>query len=532
MLEVVLCSRAMLTRRGLMEAALGAGALVALARRAHGKKAPASTFELAETSLAELGEGMRQGRFTAKRLVELYLGRIAAIDEATVNAMMVLNPDAARDAEKLDAERAGGKVRGPLHGIPVVVKGSLDTADKMHTTAGSLALAGHIARRDSFVVERLRAAGCVLLGKTNLSEWANIRSTTSSSGWSAEGGQTRNAYALDRSPSGSSSGSASAVAANLAAAAIGTETDGSILSPSSCQGLVGIKPTVGLVSRAGIIPISHSQDTAGPMTRSVADTALILAAIAGPDPRDAATARSKPADYPAALASASLRGKRLGVLPRAPFSKSPHSEKIFAEALAAMKGEGAEIIDPVTVTKESFDEAELDILLFELKADLDAYLRDAGAAVGSLADVIKFNQDNAEQEMPLFAQEMFVLAQAKGPLTTPAYRKAKSKCQGVSKALHATLKGKRLDALIAPTGAPAWLIDHVNGDASGYSSTSLAAVAGTPSVTVPAGLALGLPVGVSFMGPAYGEAALLALAHAFERATQARRPAELKPSVT
>jgi amidase len=518
-----------LTRRGFVEAALATGAALSLARRARAQ--PGASFELAETSLAALAAGLREGRYTSKRLVELYLGRIAAIDADTVRSMLAQNPDAARDAERLDAERAAGKLRGPLHGVPIVVKGNLDTADRMPTTAGSLALAGHLARQDAHVVERLRAAGCVLLGKSNLSEWANIRSTTSSSGWSAEGGQTRNAYALDRSPSGSSSGSASAVAANLAAAAIGTETDGSILSPSSCQGLVGLKPTVGLVSRSGIIPIAHSQDTAGPMTRTVADAALLLHAIAGPDPRDPATARARVADYPAALAGASLKGVRLGVLPRDDFSKSPHAERLFTEALAALRHEGAEIIDPVEPTRESFGAAELEVLLYELKADLAAYLAARDAPVKSLADVIAFNQANAAREMPFFGQELFLMAEKKGPLTSPEYRKARASCVKLARGgLEKALRGKRLDALVAPTGGPAWLIDHVNGDAYGYSSTSLAAVAGTPSITVPAGLAAGLPIGVSFMGPAFGEARLCAIAHAFERATQARRPAALRPT--
>jgi amidase len=501
-----------ITRRAFVSGAVGAAAVAAAAGRA------GAASEIEEATIEGLGAAMGRGATTAARLVELYLARIAALDARTVRSVLVTNPDAPRDAELLDRERAGGRVRGPLHGIPILVKANLDTADRMPTSAGSLALAGHRARKDAAVVARLRAAGAVLLGKTNLSEWANIRSTHSSSGWSAEGGQTRNAYVLDRSPSGSSSGSASAAAASFCAAAVGTETDGSILSPASCQGLVGLKPTVGLLGGAGIIPIAHSQDTAGPMARTVADAALLLAGLGGPD------------DAAASLRAATLRGARLGVLARDELSRSPAAERVFAEAARAMRDAGAVLVEDVRVP-DTYREVELDVLLHELKHDLGVYLAASGARVRSLADVIAFNEANAAAEMPFFGQELFVMAQRKGPLTDPAYRELLPKHRSARRGLEAALARHRLDALIAPTGGPAWTIDLVNGDACGYSSTSLAAVAGTPSITVPAGDERGLPIGVSFMGPARGEARLLALARAFEQVTRARRPPAFRATV-
>jgi amidase len=494
---------------------------------------------LDEATIAELQEGMRAGRLTARSIAEQYLARIEQVDKSgpAVNSVIEVNPDALEIAESLDRERQGGRVRGPLHGIPILVKDNIDTADKMRTSAGSLALGESVAPRDSFVAERLREAGAVILGKTNLSEWANFRSTKSISGWSGRGGQTKNPYALDRNPCGSSSGSGAAVAANLAAAAIGTETDGSVVCPASTCGVVGIKPTVGLVSRAGIIPISHSQDTAGPMARTVADAAALLGALTGVDPRDPKTRRSRGRardDYTGALDPAGLEGARLGIA-RNYLGFNDKVDRLIEDAVGALKDAGAVIVDPADIpTKGKYDEAEFDVLLYEFKADLNAYLASLGpdAPHKSLADLIAFNEQHSEREMPYFGQEIFVMAQKKGPLTTKAYLDALAKSRRLSRTegIDAVLAKHRLDAIVAATANPAWPTDFVNGDHFTGGCSTPAAVAGYPHVTVPAGYVYGLPVGISFFASTYSEPTLIKLAYAFEQATKVRKPPTFAPT--
>jgi amidase len=515
----------------------GTGALVSArtTRARHGRidaGAQAAALDRnREYSIAELGTLMSKGEATAAGVTRYYLERIETIDRSgpAVNSVIELNPDALMIAEALDRERAQGKVRGPLHGIPILLKDNIDSADRMRTSAGSLALAESTPERDAFIVERLRAAGAVLLGKTNLSEWANFRSMRSTSGWSARGGLTRNPYVLDRNACGSSSGSGVAVAAHLCVGAVGTETDGSIVCPSTVNGIVGLKPTVGLLSRAGIIPISASQDTAGPMTRSVADAALMLSAMTGVDPRDPATAASRRrlvADYASGLASGGLKGARLGIM-RNFFGFHDGVDRLMAEALAVLTDAGAVLVDPADLpTKGKFEEEEFQVMLYEFKDGLDKYLGALPAAVRtrSLKDVIAFNTEHATREMPWFGQELFEKAASLGPLTTPAYRKARDLCVRLSRrdGIDAVMTRHRLDALIAPTGAPAWTTDLVNGDHYVGGSSSPAAVSGYPNVTVPAGLVTGLPVGVSFIGRAWSEAALLRYAYAFEQASKRR----------
>jgi len=501
-----------------------------------GSTTTAGSFELDERTVDALQEAMANGSLTSRRITELYLARIDAIDRKgpALGSVIETNPDALTIADALDRERKDKGARGPLHGIPVLIKDNIDTADRMMTTAGSLALVGPAPERDAFIVERLRAAGVVLLGKTNLSEWANFRSTKSVSGWSARGGLVRNPYALDRNACGSSSGTGSAIAANLAAVGVGTETDGSIICPSSANGLVGIKPTVGFASRAGIIPISHTQDTPGPMTRTVRDAALLLAAMAGVDARDQATAASAgkvPADLTAGLDAGALNGARLGVL-RGPFAGySPKSDRVVDAVVLKLRSLGAEVIDPVELPNAGkYDASELEVLKYEFKAGLNTYLATRrGLPVQTLADVIAFNEQNKEKEMAHFGQELFLDSDKKGPLTEPAYRAALEKGQRMSReGIDAALKTHRLNAIVALSGGPAWSIDLVNGDHYLGSSTTPAAVAGYPSVTVPAGDVAGLPIGVSFFGTAWSEAALLKLAYAFEQATKARKVTALK----
>jgi len=488
-------------------------------------------FELAELTIPELQDGMGSGRFTARRLTELYLSRIEAVDRhgPRVNAVIEVNPDALAIAESLDTERRSGRVRGPLHGIPILVKDNIDTRDRMQTTAGSLALEGVVPSRDAFIVERLRTAGAVLLGKANLSEWANYRSSSSSSGWSGRGGQTRNPYVLDRNPCGSSSGSGAAAAANLAAITIGTETDGSIVCPSSINGIVGIKPTVGLWSRSGIIPISHTQDTAGPMCRTVTDAAILLGPLTGVDPRDAATAMSRgrsQEDYRRFLDPAGLRGARLGVM-RKHLSVAAKTEAVFDEAVKALKAAGAILVDPVNFADPApLNAAESLVMGYEFKAGIEAYLRSLGdrAPGRTLADLIAFNERNREREMPYFGQELFVESAKKGPLTDPRYRAALATCRRMARTegLDALLARHRLDAIVAITTGPAWPIDLVNGDRFTGGSSTHAAVAGYPAITVPAGFILGLPVGLTFMGRPWAEGKLIQLAYGFEQATKVR----------
>jgi amidase len=490
-------------------------------------------FELDEATVADLQAAMQAGARSAVSIAQAYLARIDSIDKRGpgVNAIIELNPDALASAEALDRERRDKGARGPLHGIPVLLKDNIDTADKMRTSAGSLALGDSIAARDAFIVGRLRASGCVILGKTNLSEWANFRSSRSTSGWSGRGGQTRNPYALDRNTSGSSSGSAAAMAANLGALAVGTETDGSIVSPASACGIVGLKPTVGLVSRSGIVPIAHSQDSAGPMTRTVADAAALLGPMTGVDARDVATAESAGKahpDYTRFLDPAGLKGARIGIA-REFFGPNDRADRVIDEAIAAMKGAGAIVVDPVRIAHVAdLGEPEITVLLYEFKADLDAYLATLGPAMQTrtLAALIDYNTRNASREMPYFGQERMVMAQKKGPLTEAAYRRAVAKCRRLArrKGIDATLARDRLDAIVAPTGGPAWLIDYVCGDHASGGCSQPAAVAGYPHITVPAGFAFGLPVGVSFFASAYSEPTLIRLAYAYEQATRARQP--------
>lgn len=494
-----------------------------------------------EYTIAELQQAMARGEMTAREIVQAYLHRIDALDRGglRLNAVIEVNPDALDIAAALDEERAAQGPRGPLHGIPILLKDNIDTADRTMTTAGSLALVGHYARRDSTVAARLRAAGAVILGKTNLSEWANFRSTHSVSGWSSRGGQTRNPYALDRNPCGSSSGSAVAVAANLCAAAVGTETDGSIICPSQTCGIVGIKPTLGLVSRAGIIPIAHSQDTAGPMARTVADAALLLAALAGPDDRDAATeaARDLPPLRPEELLRRDgLAGARIGVM-RSLFGFNPRVDRLMESAIAVMRGCGAVIVDPVEIPHaRDLGDTESEVLLYEFHAHLDAYLSEAGdgVAVRSLADVIAFNDAHEDAVMPLFGQELMVQAQAKGPLSEEPYLQALATNRRLSReeGIDAALALHQLDALVLPAGGPAWITDPVNGDHYVGGSSTPAAVAGYPSITVPAGEVWGLPVGISFVGTAWSEPQLIRFAYAFEQATRRRRPPRFAATVT
>jgi amidase len=433
-----------------------------------------------------------------------------------------------------------------LHGIPIVLKDNIDTGDGMQTTAGSLALEGSPAVADAFIVTRLRAAGAIILGKTNMSEWANFRSTHSSSGWSARGAQTRNPYALDRNPSGSSSGSGAAVAASFAAAGIGTETDGSIVSPSSLASLVGIKPTLGLVSRTGIIPIAHSQDTAGPMARTVTDAALLLGVMAGTDPRDPATKdadRKGQRDYTRYLDRDGLRGARIGVVRNRLFGYSPSADRLAEAAIDDMKRQGAVIVDPANIpTLGKFDDSEFDVLLYEFKADLNAYLASRaasspGLAVRSLKDVIAFNNAHSQQELRFFGQEIMEMAEKKGPLTEQKYKQelAQNLRLARTQGIDAVMNKYKLDALVAPTGGPAWLIDLVNGDggtASAPGPSTVAAVAGYPHITVPMGFVGELPVGLSFFGRAWSEPTLIRLAYAYEQATRHRRPPRLAASAT
>jgi amidase len=492
----------------------------------------ASAFEFDEATVEELQGRMAAGTLTSRRLTAAYLARMAALDRQgpALHHVIETNPDALAIAEALDAERRAKGARGPLHGIPILLKDNVDTADKTTTTAGSLALAGSIPPRDAAVARKLRAAGAVLLGKANLSEWANIRSTHSTSGWSARGGQAKNPYVLDRNPCGSSSGSAAGVAANLCALAIGTETDGSIVCPSSANGIVGLKPTLGLVSRAGIIPIAHSQDTAGPMARTVRDAALLLGALVGADDRDAASADGAghtEADYTRVLDADGLRGARIGVV-RKFFGFNARVDRLMEDALAEMSRRGAVLVDPADVPHTGeYDDSELEVLLYELKADLEAYLQSLGpgAPVKTLADVIAFNEAHRAEEMPYFGQELLLRAQEKGPLGIPAYREALEKNRRLARAegIDAVMDQHKLDALVAPTGGPAWTTDLVNGDHFSGGSSTPAAVAGYPNVNVPAGEIFGLPVGISFMGRAWSEPTLLRLAYAFEQATHHRR---------
>ena len=496
---------------------------------------------LPEWTIAELQEKMETGELTARRLAELYLARIEAVDKEGpyLNSIIELNPDALDIADALDDERQSGKIRGALHGVPILIKDNIDTHDRMQTTAGSLALEGNIAEKDAFVVKQLRKAGAVILGKTNLSEWANFRGKRSISGWSSRGGLTRNPYALDRSACGSSSGSGAAVAANLCAAAIGTETDGSIICPAQTNGIVGIKPTLGLVSRSGIIPIAHSQDTAGPMARTVADAAILLGAMTGADGRDSATRLSRKrglSNYTKSLDLDGLNGVRIGVA-RNMAGTNPRILKIFEFCIEVLKKLGAEVIDPADVRNfDKFSSTELEVLHYEFKAGLNKYLKSLsnGARVHSMEDVIRFNEENRDRVMPFFGQEHMIEAQEKSSLRDKKYREALAKNHRYSRTtgIDAAFRKHKLDAIIVPSGGPAWLIDLVNGDSINWDmeSTSPPAVAGYPHITAPAGYISGLPVGLSFIGKAWQESALIKFAYAFEQATQLRRTPRFLPT--
>jgi len=497
-----------------------------------GSASDVKPFELDEITISDLQDGMRSGKFTARSLVEKYSARIEEIDKngPAINCVIELNPDAVSIADFLDEERKARGPRGLLHGVPVLIKDNIDTADKMMTTAGSLALVGSKPAQDSSVAQRLRAAGAVILGKTNLSEWANIRSSHSTSGWSGRGGLTKNPYALDRNPCGSSSGTGAGISANLCAVGIGTETDGSIVCPASTNGLAGIKPTVGLVSRSGIIPISHSQDGAGPMCRTVRDAAILLGALTGVDPQDWATAASQGrslTNYAQFCDPNGLKGARIGIA-RKYFGFNDAVDALMEQSLDAMKKQGATLVDPADIeTFGKFDESELLVFMYELKADLNAYLARLGpnAPVHTLKDIIDFNDRNRPKEMPYFGQDLFLKAEAKGPLSEKAYLDALEKNHQLTRTegIDATMDKYHLDAIVAPTGGPAWITDLVNGDHVAGGSSNAAAVAGYPNINVTAGFISSLPVGISFFGRAWSEPTLIRVAFAFEQATKARQ---------
>ncbi len=501
-------------------------------------QSPAPGESLDEVTLADMAAGLQSGRWTAVQLVESYQRRAQEIDSSgpLLRSILASNPEALDEARRLDAERREGRIRGVLHGVPILVKDNIATTGPMATTAGSQALKGWRAPADAFVVQRLRAAGAVILGKTNLSEWANFRSLRSTSGWSAMGGQTRNPYALDRNPSGSSSGSGVAVSANLCAASLGTETDGSIVSPASINGIVGLKPTVGLVSRSGIIPISHSQDTAGPMTRTVRDAALLLDALVGEDAADAATQVQRGqtvGQYVASLDTTALRGARLGLV-RSFLTNHPAVEKLLEECARVLKDRGATVVDVTLNDGGKLSAAEFEVLLYEFKTDLERFLASLPAErPRTLAALMEFNRQHASEEMPWFAQEIFELSAKKGPLTDAAYLEARKTCLRLTReeGIDALMKQHSLNALVGITDSPAWPTDWINGDHFSGGASTWAAVAGYPHVTVPAGFVHGLPVGFSFFGRAWGERELLRLAGAFEEATKARRTPQFLASV-
>ncbi len=497
-------------------------------------------FELDELTIDDLQQAMQSGKYSSRSVTEKYLARIQDIDKAgpRINSVIEVNPEALEIAEALDRERKDKGPRGPLHGVPLLIKDNIDTADRMNTTAGSLALLGSTPPKDAFVASQLRKAGAVILGKTNLSEWANMRSSHSTSGWSGRGGLTRNPYALDRNPCGSSSGTGAAVSSNLCAAGVGTETDGSVVCPSSANGLAGMKPTLGLISRSGIIPIAHSQDTSGPMARTVRDAAILLGAMAGPDADDAATAASAgkiQPDYTKFLDPSGLKGARIGVV-RKYFGFNDAVDQLMNTLIDEMKRAGADITDPADIpTIGKFDDTELLVLLYELKADLAIYLARLGdtAPVKSLKDVIEFNEKHIAKEMPYFSQDLFLKAEEKGPLTTKEYVDALANNHKQTRAdgIDFIMDKFKLDALVAPTGGPAWLTDLINGDHSSGGSSNSAAVAGYPNINVTAGYLYGLPVGISFFGRAWSEPTLLKIAYAFEQLTKARQKPMFLPTI-
>ncbi len=526
----------MMKRRDFLKAGLIGGVALVVPKGLSMASSP-SAFELDEATVADLMKAMKEGRETSRSICEKYLARIAEVDHAgpELRSVIEINPDALAHADKLDRERAVGKIRGPLHGIPVLIKDNIETGDKMATSAGSLALAKNVAAKDAFIVDRLRSAGAVILGKTNLSEWANFRSTHSTSGWSGRGGQTKNPYALDRNPCGSSSGSGVATSANLCTIAVGTETDGSIVCPSTNNGLVGIKPTLGLVSRTGIIPLAHSQDTAGPMARTVRDAAILLGVLAGKDTDDPAGKGFKGlSDYTPYLDKQGLKGARIG-LARKFFGFSSRVDAIMHDTIVLLKELGAVIVDPADLPSHGkYDDTETEVLLYEFKADLNAYLKARNLPYKSLADLIKFNEKNKGSELQFFGQELFLQAQEKGPLTDKKYLDILAKNHQLSRkeGIDAVINKHKLDAIMAPTGGPAWTTDLINGDHFSGGSSTPAAVAGYPAITVPAGMVRGLPVGVSFFGKAWTEPKLIKIAYAFEQASLIRQPPKFLPTAS
>ena len=524
-------------RRDFLKAGLAAGAAAATGVGATEQSSKVSPGALDEKTVADLQKAIKEGSETSESITVKYLRRIEEIDGKgpTLRSVIETNPEAVDIARKLDEERRNAGARGPMHGIPVLIKDNVDTGDRMMTTAGSLAMVGHYAKNDAFVVAQLRKAGAVILGKTNLSEWANFRSTRSSSGWSGRGGQCKNPYALDRNPCGSSAGSGAAASASLCAVAVGTETDGSIVCPSTTCGLVGIKPTLGMVSRSGIIPIAHSQDTAGPMARTVSDAVLLLNALKGKDSSDPLQLGYKAAnDYSLALANNGLKGARIGVA-RQFFGFHEKVDAIMEEVIVALKGLGAEVVDPADMDSVGkYDNSEWEVLLYEFKADLNKYLAGTSNKLEpkSLKDLIRINEEIADQSMPFFGQEIFHMAQEKGPLSDKAYKDAlsnsvkQSREQGIDKLMNE----HKLDAILAPTGSPGWKTDHINGDHYMGGSSSPAAVSGYPNITVPAGFYGGMPVGVSFFGRAWSEAVLIKIAYAFEQETKIRRAPTFLPN--
>lgn len=521
----------MIDRREFLKTSAASVAAVLLGTRLGAARAPEVNLE--EATVIGLQAAMASGQTTARKIAEGYLARIADIDKK-LNSIIELNPDALVIADQMDKERESGKSRGLLHGIPVLIKDNIDTTDKMHTTAGSLALLdAPTPKKDAFLVKQLRDAGAVILGKTNLSEWANFRSSKSSSGWSGRGGQTHNPYILDRNPCGSSSGSGAAMAASLAAIAVGTETDGSIICPSATCGIVGIKPTLGLVSRSGVIPIAHSQDTAGPMCRTVADAAALLTVLAGVDANDAITSQAvkEKKDYTQFLQKNGLKGMRIGV-GRQYFGKADKVDKLIEPHLQVLKDGGATLIDVTFPKLQNFGDAEFDVLLYEFKEDLNKYLAGRGGSNKSLKDLIAFNDKNADKEMPYFGQEIFIQAEAKGDLNDRAYRIAllQSKLMTQEQGIDGIMDKDKFDAIVAPSGGVAWMTDLVGGDCGVFESSSIAAVAGYPNITVPAGYVQGLPAGISFFGRAFSEPTLIKIAYAFEQATKMRKPPKFLPT--
>ncbi len=512
-------------RRQFLQASAAGITALTLIKNTDGEAQTSMAIE--ETTIGELQARMKSGELSARRLTEMYLQRIKEIDPK-LNSVLETNPDALQIADELDKERKNGKLRGALHGIPILIKDNIDTADKMKTTAGSLALMdAPTPKQDAFIVSQMRKAGAVIIGKTNLSEWANFRSTKSSSGWSGRGGQTHNPYILDRNPCGSSSGTGAAIAANLAAIGIGTETDGSILCPAATCGLVGIKPTLGLVSRSGIIPIAHSQDTAGPMARTVSDAAILLGVLVGTDQTDSITSQAAKGetDYTKFLQKDGLRGVKIGVA-RQFFGRNAKIDKIIEPHLQVFKDSGATLVDIQLENQNKFGDAEYEVLLYEFKEDLNKYLAARGGQYKTLADLIKFNDANKDKEMPYFGQEIFLQAQEKADLNDRAYRLAllQSKFYTQEQGIDAVMDKNKLDAIVAPSGGTAWMTDLVNGDCGVFEGmTSFAAVSGYPSMTVPAGFVQNLPVGISFFGRAFTEPTLIKIAYAFEQATKARK---------